>query len=135
MLFGRKNVVGGLPARKSNKFSAEAKAVMQWSKTVYENQKDVVPGMTPNTISAALPELALILASQQGSTGRPLPALLQLPLEASLRDSLHEHICKKLNPEGTTSEAARVAEELQKRHPLTTMHCLDAGNGTCKIGS
>lgn len=69
MLFGPKNVVGSLNARKAKKFSGQAKSIMQWAQTVYNNNnKDVVPGLTPNSMSAALPDVALILASHMGLT-------------------------------------------------------------------
>ena len=56
--------------------------------------KDRIQGFTGNSVSAALPELALIFAGQGGASGRPLPALLQLPLESSLRRNLHELVAQ-----------------------------------------
>lgn len=82
--------------------------------------------MTGNSVAAAMPELALIFASQSGASGRPLPGFLQLPLEEGLRENLHELIGQKLNPSRHQSEAGR---------PISTLHCRDNGSGEADAGS
>ena len=72
-LFGPKVVISGfsgLPANEASKFGNEAKLAMTWARRVYETHRNTISGMTGNSVAAAMPELALIFASQNGATGR-----------------------------------------------------------------
>ena len=124
-LFGPKVVISGLPANKASKFGNEAKLAMTWARRVYETHRNTISGMTENSVAAAMPELALIFASQNGPTGRPLPALLQLPLEDSLRQSLHESIAQKISytiPETNIFAPENRPGPKRKVHRLPTIH-------------
>ena len=78
--------------------------------------------MTQNTISSAIPEISLILATQSQAGGKPLPPILQLPSNQDLRQELHAEITLKLNPDGNRTEAGFIAEHLQRQNPIKELH-------------
>ena len=116
-------------ASKANRFTDDARKVMGWGASTFNKYKDRVPGLTVNSITAALPEVCLVFASQTGSTGRPLPGLLQLPLNDDLRAALEKSISAKINPKGEVTEASKVASTLQQQNPIRVLHCSPDSEG------
>ena len=118
MHFGPKPTIQGLSASKANRFSEEARRVMAWGANTFNKYKDKVPGLTANSITAAFPEICLVFASHTGSTGRPLPGLLQLPLSDDLRLALEKSISAKISPNGDVTDASKIASTLQRQNPI-----------------
>ena len=80
-------------------------------------QKDIsaLQGFSLNAVGSAFPELALIFLTS--SNGKPTPALQQLALKQSLRDSLRQRDASIIDPQGTNS-ATEAAKGSPRAAPL-----------------
>lgn len=135
--FGTKPISDGLQANKSSKYHNTAKQLMSWAKEKFSQYKEnnLVPGLTANSLAAAVPELCVMYAGLSGSANRPIPGLLQLPLSEEMRGRLEEHVASRVNPKGTSTEAGRIAAALQRSQPMTRFHCGSDSSGAADENS
>lgn len=66
--FGTKPISDGLQAKKSSKYHNTAKQLMSWAKEKFSQYKEnnLVPGLTANSLAAAVPELCVMYAGLSG---------------------------------------------------------------------
>ena len=117
-LFGTKAIVNGaLPPRRPPN---SAPAVVKVSAECYMKLKTQVKGttITMAAVVNSCPEIAMIAKALQGSL--PCPGILQLVLNADIREALGSEIDDKLDPDmtnrGTDVAKAAKAAQAESRH-------------------
>ena len=104
-LFGTSRLQESLSEKKRRNFSDEAQKPMSEGLRAYStlcDNRKAIPGLTPNSVSSAFPEIGLIIAGMDQS--RPVPSLLQLPFKEDSRKSLEAMIDTAIGPDKSQKE-------------------------------